>query len=100
MSSAAEALVVVEGDADFELILCDVMMPEIDGVAFHRLLCEKRPDLVERLVFMSGGVFSPALLSYIEDRGIELVDKPVQADTVVALLARSGRDSAPCGVEP
>jgi CheY-like chemotaxis protein/two-component sensor histidine kinase len=43
---------------DFELIICDVMMPEIDGIAFYEALSKSRPHLCQRVVFMSGGAFT------------------------------------------
>jgi CheY-like chemotaxis protein len=44
------------GQAEYELILCDIMMPELDGVAFYEEVEHRWPHLVSRIVFMSGDV--------------------------------------------
>src|SRR5262249_55983723 len=44
---------------DFDAILCDVVMPSADGIDFFHELSEKRPDLVPRLIFMTGASSLP-----------------------------------------
>ena len=38
----------------FELIICDLRMPGLDGRAFHRILNERNPELARRLLFITG----------------------------------------------
>ena len=40
-----------------DLVLCDVMMPELTGMDFHARLREARPDLADQIIFLSGGAF-------------------------------------------
>jgi len=40
--------------SDFELILCDMMMPTLPGDMFYRAVERMRPHLCERFVFMTG----------------------------------------------
>lgn len=53
-SSAREGLSQIEGDAAFDVILCDVVMPGASGVDFHRSLASGWPELADRVVFMTG----------------------------------------------
>jgi CheY-like chemotaxis protein len=41
-------------EAEYDLILCDIMMPELDGVAFYEEVEQRWPHLVCRIVFMTG----------------------------------------------
>jgi signal transduction histidine kinase/ActR/RegA family two-component response regulator len=51
--------------ATFDVILCDVMMPDRTGLDMHALLTSRRPDLLPRVIFMSGGAFTPALSTFL-----------------------------------
>lgn len=57
-ASAREALRLVDGGARFDLILCDLMMPDMDGVDLHARLIVQAPELAERMLFLTGGAFS------------------------------------------
>ena len=52
--SAAEALARLAHDPAFDVILCDIVMPEASGVDFHRSLAALDPGLSRRIVFMTG----------------------------------------------
>ena len=54
--SAETALRMLHARAEFDAIVCDVMMPTMDGVAFYREVLESIPQLASRIVFLSGGV--------------------------------------------
>ena len=54
--SAEAALRMLQARAEFDAIICDVMMPTMDGVAFYREVLESIPQLASRIVFLSGGV--------------------------------------------
>lgn len=72
------ALVMLLGDARYDLILCDVMMPRLSGLELHDAVAAKLPEVARRMVFVSGGV-SSAALARIEDR---LLEKPVDRRTL------------------
>jgi hypothetical protein len=38
----------------FDVILCDVMMPLISGVEFYQLLSQRLPEQVHRIIFVTG----------------------------------------------
>jgi CheY-like chemotaxis protein len=46
---------------DFDIVFCDLMMPEATGVDFYQHLCELGPGHAERLVLMTGGVLPERL---------------------------------------
>jgi two-component system, cell cycle sensor histidine kinase and response regulator CckA len=53
--SAETALRILQARAEFDAIICDVMMPSMDGVAFYREIAASIPQLASRIVFLSGG---------------------------------------------
>lgn len=93
---AAEALARILADELFDVILCDIMMPEMTGMDFHRELGRVRPEVARRVVFMSGGVFSPGVRSFLDEIPNRRIDKPLD----IAALRRLIDDALPdpdCG---
>ncbi|HVT06751.1 MAG TPA: response regulator [Polyangia bacterium] len=70
----------------FDVILCDVMMPEMNGMQFYQELARVRPDLAERVVFMSGGVFSPTVRSFFDEIPNRRVEKPLDIPALRRLV--------------
>jgi signal transduction histidine kinase len=90
--SATEALARADLET-FDVILCDLLMPEVNGADFYERVQKTRPHLAPRIGFMTGaGVESPGA-DALRDR---LVDKPVETEKLEALLTslagrRTGR---------
>jgi signal transduction histidine kinase len=74
------------GGARFDVILCDVMMPEMNGMQFHQELARVRPDIAGRVVFMSGGVFSPSVRSFFDEIPNRRVEKPLDIPALRRLV--------------
>lgn len=84
---------ILEGDR-FDVILCDVMMPELTGVDLHCWLVGFSPGLARRLVFISGGAFTPSASDYLATVSNLRLDKPfdpVQLLELVTRLVRTAR---------
>ncbi len=87
----------------FDAIVCDLMMPGFSGVDLHDELASERPDLLQRLLFLSGGAFSPREQAFVEAGRRTVLAKPWSADgilsAVAAVVARAvtDRTSAPAG---
>jgi PAS domain S-box-containing protein len=52
--SAEEAMACLARDPAFDVILCDIVMPQTSGLDFHHSLEATHPDLSRKLVFMTG----------------------------------------------
>lgn len=75
-SSGDEALAILQHDRSFDLILCDLMMPEVTGMDVHHWLVSHDPVLATRLVFITGGAFGPVAAEYLSDAGNLKLEKP------------------------
>ena len=77
------------------LILCDVLMPTMNGVELFDALKREHPELCARIVFMSGGS-SGEMQREIESRGADLIAKPLEQLPLLRLLdAMLRRHGAP-----
>ena len=88
VSAAKSALDLLESGGNFDLIFSDVMMPEISGLPFLDELVRRFPDAAERVVFMSGGAFTPAAVAFLDRIGNETIDKPFAPMKVRELVQR------------
>ena len=86
-ASGAEARRILEGDAAFDLILCDMMMPEVSGMDLHRWLREAHPDLAHRLIFITGGAFTPKARDYLNQVDNLRLEKPFDVTNFRKIVA-------------
>ncbi len=70
---AAEALDRIQRGARYDLILCDVMMPELGGGDFVARLEIVAPELVPRVVLMTGGAVTEAQRRFVEQTRLEVL---------------------------
>jgi signal transduction histidine kinase len=74
-----DALDHVSRGESFDLILCDLHMPEMTGMDLFRRLGRVAPDHAGRMVFMTGGAFTPAARAFLERVRQPRLDKPLDA---------------------
>ena len=86
VSSGRAALDLVARGERFDVILCDLMMPEITGMDLSERLAREAPDLARAMVFMTGGAFTPRAREFLDDPARRCIEKPFDLDTVRALV--------------
>ncbi len=64
VTSARDALQLL-GAETFDVILSDLMMPEMTGVDFYEALARNHPQYLPRLIFMTGGAFTPSTQAFL-----------------------------------
>jgi PAS domain S-box-containing protein len=74
--SAREALAWIQGGDQYDAILCDLMMAEVTGSQFYEELCLQSPGLARRVIFMTGGAYTPASLEFVSKMTAPLLTKP------------------------
>ena len=60
----------------YDLIICDLAMPRVDGPSFYRALSDSRPALAKRIVFVTGNVAGTDAERFLEDTGCRWLAKP------------------------
>jgi len=88
-----EALALLATDDNFDLILCDLMMPGLDGVGVYERLRRQQPHLLDRVVFCSGGPTTQRCEQFLSEPGVVFIPKPIGHDALEQWLARSRRRS-------
>jgi signal transduction histidine kinase len=85
-TSSAAALARIQAGERFDVVLCDVMMPQLSGPEFHAELLRSHPDQAKRVVFITGGAFTPGAASYLDEVGNRVLEKPFEAEDVRRLV--------------
>ncbi|WNG43207.1 response regulator [Archangium minus] len=88
LTSAREAHARLLAGEHFDVVLCDVMMPEMSGVELHQALASGAPAVAERMVFLTGGAFTPVARAFLNQVKNHRVDKPFSSDELRELVRR------------
>lgn len=90
-----EALAHLEEDPDFDAVICDLMMPEVDGKSFYESTQRLYPELADCIVFMSGGAFTPRLRKFAASVSNPVLQKPVTREHLESMLTAIRKDPTP-----
>ncbi len=93
-TSGREALSKLEEDGRFDLVLCDLTMPDVSGAAVYEFVKLHRPELVGRFVFMTGGAFTDRAREFLDSFPGAQLEKPFTIQEVDALLSALSRARA------
>lgn len=96
---AAEALEFLTAGERFDVVFCDLMMPELTGMALFGRAAALAPEQAERFVFLTGGAFTPEARAFLERVTNLTLEKPFDSAvirrTVTEMIARSAPISEP-----
>jgi PAS domain S-box-containing protein len=70
----------------YDVILCDLMMPEMTGMELYAELGRLAPEQRERVVFVTGGAFTPRAREFLERIPNARVEKPIDFQNLRLLL--------------
>ena len=84
-----ETLELFAHDPHFDLVLCDLMMPDMTGMDLFGEVQTQFPELVQRFVFMTGGAFTEAAARFTESCGQPVLTKPIPTALLRRTVARA-----------
>ena len=87
LTSARDALELVSSGERFEVILSDVMMPEMSGMELYHSLQRIAPEQAQRMIFVTGGAFTAAAREFLDRIPNPRIEKPVEATNLLAMVA-------------
>jgi CheY-like chemotaxis protein len=85
--TAAAALQRILAGELFDLILSDLMMPGMTGIALLKELTKVAPSQAKRLVFLSGGASTHEAREFLATTLHRLIEKPFDADEILNFVA-------------
>ena len=85
-ASGREALDILRRESDIDVVLCDVMMPDLTGADLHRQLVEEAPSIAERFVFVTGGAFGERARAYVQTTTQPSITKPFRGAEVTEAI--------------
>ena len=64
------------GAKSYDLIVCDLKMPKIDGMRFYATLSASHPDVARRVIFVTGDMAGTEAERFLQDSGCRWLAKP------------------------
>jgi signal transduction histidine kinase len=86
--SGTRGMEILSRDDRFDVIVCDLMMPGVDGVGVYQYLEQERAPLCARLLFWSGGAFTERARTFLARYQPPCLDKPVSRATLLDAVQR------------
>lgn len=79
----------------YDVVLCDIMMPGMNGVALHDHVKRSQPELAARFIFITGGIVLPHVQAMLMDVSNLVLAKPLDLPALRELIRRRTRPVAP-----
>ncbi len=76
VNDGRQALELLRHDNTYDVIVCDLMMPEVTGMDIYEELSHARPELSKRMLFMTGGAFTERARSFLDSVPNPHLEKP------------------------
>ncbi len=66
----------------FDVIITDIRMPDVDGVALYQQIVQRWPRLAERVVFVTGDTLTSTYREFVDRSGCLVLEKPFMPDDI------------------
>ena len=96
VTSAREALTLLDAGTHYHVIFSDLMMPGMSGMDFFDELTCRHPDKLDSVVFISGGAFTRRAFDFLDEVPNECLEKPFDSPVIKGIVERymGGGDEA------
>ena len=72
---------------EFDVILCDVLMPRMAGDMFYLAVQKTKPHLCDRFLFITGHSKNPKVDIFLKKTGRLVLTKPVAIDQLTGAIS-------------
>jgi PAS domain S-box-containing protein len=76
----------VKREPGFDMILCDMMLPDISGMDVFEQIRAMNNGQHEKFVFMTGGSFTPRVFKFLREHGVPCLEKPFTAEQLKEII--------------
>jgi len=80
----------------YDIVFCDLTMPEKSGMELYRELSRDAPEVASRMIFMTGGAFGGGARQFLDEVPNPRIEKPFDAAALRALVASRLSAKATC----
>jgi signal transduction histidine kinase len=88
VTSGADALAALD-TGHFDLLICDLMMPHVSGMDLHDAISKRWPEHARRMIFATGGAFTPRAREFVDRVPNAFLDKPFTANDLRIAVSRA-----------
>jgi DNA-binding NtrC family response regulator len=82
-----QAIAILSERRDFDLIICDLLMPRVNGMDVHRWMQENHPELGDSFIFVSGGASQEHVQVFLRNQQNRVLWKPFDLAEIRRILA-------------
>ena len=71
---------------DFDVIICDMMMPKLPGDMFYLAVERTKPELCDRFIFITGYADNPKVSQFLSKTKSQVLIKPVNIEDLIQAI--------------
>lgn len=87
VDSGGAAREMLLSDRAFDVVICDLVMPEVTGMDLHAWAMEIVPEMARKMIFMTGGTFTQRAREFLASEEVVYLDKPFDLTRLRTLVA-------------
>jgi PAS domain S-box-containing protein len=91
--TAQDALALIAAGNKFDVVLSDLMMPGMSGMEFHAELVRLHPEVARRVVFLTGGAFTPDAKAFLDRVPNERMEKPFETNALRRMIQKVSKNA-------
>jgi signal transduction histidine kinase len=86
LQSAEQAISLIKAGERFDVILCDLLMPQMTGMDFHDVLLQLDPNQAASIIYLTGGAFTDRARAFLAEIPNQRIEKPFDPIHLRALI--------------
>jgi CheY-like chemotaxis protein len=79
----------------FDVIVCDIRMPKMNGLALYRVIAQEEPCLLSRMIFLTGDTLNLTTQAFLQQAAAPALEKPFALGKLRELVRQILRTSEP-----